>query len=216
MVQSILRVCRQIALIFVAAGIVVAATCALTPRFNAEKAEAAAAIQAEKHSPSPASQRALRQAISEAQGGIPDYDRARRARAQLLANFNPLQRTILAIEGHGPVPTNKEILDAARQQKQIMADLGPLRSIAYLGRTTSFDRYRVTFQHGAALWLISLGRTGALEDYRFNPEGVASPQVYIENYAQPVLRERSIRLMTQLCILLVVAAFGHFALRLRL
>jgi hypothetical protein len=122
----------------------------------------------------------------------------------------------LAIEGHGPVPTDKEILDAVRQQKLIMADFGPLRSITYLGRTTSVDRYRLTFQHGAALWLISLGKNGALEDSRFNPEDVGSPQVYIENYARALMRERSARLALQLCILLVVAAFGRFALRLRL
>src|ERR1700749_3815093 len=46
--QPILRVCRQTALIFVAAGIVVAATCALTPRYNPKKGEAAAATKAEK------------------------------------------------------------------------------------------------------------------------------------------------------------------------
>lgn len=216
MAQPILRVCRQTALILVAAGIVVAATYALTPRFNPERALAAAATQMEKQPASLASQLALRQAISEAQRGITDYDRAKRARAKLLANLNPLQRIIVAIEGYGPVPTDKEISDAASQQKQIMADLGPLRSITYLGRTTRFDRYRVTFQHGAALWLISFRKNGALEDSRFAPEGVASPQVYIQNYARPVLRERSTRLMIQLSILLVVAAFGRFALRLRL
>lgn len=216
MAQAILRVCRQTALILVAAGIVVAATYALTPRLNPEKAQAAAATQTEKQRPSLASQLALRQAISEAQSGITDYDRVRRARAKLRANLNPLQRIIVAVEGYGPVPTDKEISDAVRQQKQIMADLGPLRSITYEGRTTSFDRYRVAFQHGAALWLVSSGKNGALEDSNFRPVGVASPQAYIENYARPVLRERSTRLMFQLCILLVVAAFGRFALRLRL
>jgi hypothetical protein len=215
-VQPIVRVCSQTALILLAAGIVVAATYALTPRFNPKKAEAAAATQTEKHPPSLASQIALRQAISEAQRGVTDYDRVRKARAKLLANFNPLQRIISAIYGYGPVPTDKEILNEVHLRKQIMADMGPLRSMTYLGRTTSFDRYRVTFQHGTALWLISLGKNGALEDSRFNPEGVPSPRMYIESYARPVLRERSGRLVTQLCILLLVAAFGRFALRLRL
>lgn len=216
MARPILRVCRQIALILFAAGIVVAATYALTPRFNPKKAEAAAAIQAEIQPPSLASQLALRQTISETQRGA-DYDRVRRASLQARANLNQLQRIILAIAGVGPVPTNKEILDAVRREKLIMADLGPLRSITYLGRTTSFDRYRVTFQHGAALWYISLGKNGALEAARFNTEGlVASPQLYIENYARPALQEGSARLVMQLCILLVVAAFGRFALRLRL
>ena len=215
MARPILRVCRQTALIVAAAGIVVAATYALTPRFNQKQAEAPAATQAQKQPPSLASQLALRQAISEAQRGT-DYDRVRKRLARALANVTPLLRIILAIQGYGPVPTNKEISDVVHDERQILANLGPLRSIAYLGRTTSFDRYRVTFQHGTALWLISLGKNGALEDSRFNPEGVPSPQEYIESYARPVMQARAVRLVMQLFILLVVTAFGRFALRLRL
>lgn len=215
MAQSILRVCRQTALILVAAGIVVAATYALTPRFNPKKAEAAAATQAEKQPPSLASELALRQAIREAQRGT-DYDRVRRRVARALANVTPLLRIILAIQGYGTVPTDKEISDVVHEERQVMASFGPLRSITYLGRTTSFDRYRVTFQHGTALWLITLGKNGALEDFRFNPEGVPSPQEYIDSYARPIMQARAARLVLQLFILLVVAVFGRFALRLRL
>jgi hypothetical protein len=101
------------------------------------------------------------------------------------------------------------------QAQRILARLGPLQSIAYLGGRFQNDRYRVTFTNGSLLWGTSIGKSGIIGDLWFAAPP-RSPQDWIDGYAAFNVRQRAKRMVTQLAILLAVAAFGRIALRLRL
>lgn len=122
---------------------------------------------------------------------------------------------VATLEG-AAVPTNAEILATAGEQQQDLKEFGPLQSASYLGGAGRFDRYRVTFRNGSLLWFVALAKNGGLADYDFGPEGIGSPQNFINNYARFSVRERIGRMTIQLAILLIVAALGRFMLRLRL
>ena len=209
--------------VLVVAGIVIIAAYAMTPRYDpsreeAEQAkiEAAQAELAKKHSAELGSEDALRRAIDEVRSGVPNYDRINKARSRLLASLGSLQRMVIEATGGIPVRTNKELSDAAQQQKLLLASLGPMQSAKYLGPSPRGDRYRVTFKNGSLLWGISVGKGGVIEDYWFVDNRPSTRQEWIDNYADFTLRERVTRMATQFLILLAAAVFGRLALRIRL
>ena len=207
-----MRTIRRTVAVLLAAGIVVAASYALTPPFDPNRIQAAASAK----TPPPGSEAALHQAMDEIQSGIPDYDRIKNARAGLLASLNPLQRAFFALMGGIPVRSNAQLLADAHEQKQVLADMGPLQSVAYLGGNARADRYRVTFQKGVLLWAIGLGKDGKLQNFGFDSPDPPTPQQWIASYASFSARERATRVATQLGVLLAAALFGRLALRVRL
>jgi hypothetical protein len=188
--QNIRRVALRTASVLLAVGLVVAATYAMTPSYDPKRAEAAEAKQAKKHPPSPGSEEALRRVIDETQRGQPDYARMNKNLSHVLRRQLP-------------------------QAERLLARLGPLQSIAYLGKDSQNDRYRVTFLNGSLLGGISIGKSGIIERLRFAAPR-RSPQDWIDGYAAFSMRERAKRMATQFAILLAATAFGRFALRLRL
>jgi hypothetical protein len=176
-------------LVLMACGLVIAASWVLTPPFDAGENEREVEQHLTNRPPTPGSEAALRQAIVDMRRGQPDYARMSKEMADLthvrLARF-----------------------------RQMLAALGPLQSLRYVGGTPRPDFYRVNFQNGSQLWGIYIDKSGLTEG--LNVEKAPEPQDYIDGYASFSAGVRAMRWAEQFAILLAAALFGRLALRLRL
>lgn len=176
-------------LVLLAAGAVIAAAIALTKPFDPRQDEREILARAVKRPPAPGAEAALRHAITGIQRGHPDYS-----------------------------GMSKDMAEATREEltrnEKLLAGLGPLQSLAYQGGEGSGDLYRANFRAGSLLSDIALGKDGKLDGLDFITP--FTPQDWIDNYARFPLPERGKRMAEQFAILLAGAAFGRYALRLRL
>lgn len=192
MAQSIQRVALRTASILLAAGIVVAATYAMTPPYDQTREEAAEAEQAKKHSPTPGSEEALRRVIDEIQRGQPDYARM----------DERLSDTVRRLMPYTP---------------PLLANLGPLQSVAYAGKGGGgVDFYRATYMNGSVRWAISMGKSGMIEGLGFGPISPPNPHRWIDSYAVFPMGAGAEEMAVRLAQLLALVAFGRLALRIRL
>jgi len=97
----------------------------------------------------------------------------------------------------------------------MLAALGPMQSLHYVGGTPRPDFYRVMFQRGSQLWGIYLGKNGLIEG--LNVERTPEAQDVMDGYASFSAGVRTMRWAEQFAIMLLVAPLlGRFVLRLRL
>ena len=193
MAKIIGRYVLRIAMLAIAASLVVAAAYKVTPSHDPKPAEAAEMGRAKSRSPAneidvptPGSETALRQVIEEISHGSPHYERM-----------------------------SEEASDALRQRLQVdmqlLASLGPLNSIEYLGADKNSDVYRVTLRNGSLLWKITMGTGGRIEGLHFAaPEG-PTPQDWIDNYALATSGKDMARIALALVKFLAIVGVGRFA-----
>jgi hypothetical protein len=191
MAANVLRTSTRIAWIALAIGAVVAGAIALTPSFDRAAFENQIAVRAQQRPPAPGSEQVLRRTIAELQHGRPDYAR---------------MSTGLAADVREQLPRSTREL----------AELGPPQTLRYLGGLGQADLYRATFRNGWRFWRIGLDADGRINALNFLKPGIPTPREYGENYASFPWRERALRMLSQIGVLLGTALFARLVLRLRL
>lgn len=100
------------------------------------------------------------------------------------------------------------------------AKLGPLQSISYLGSVSQaakrIDNFRVTYRNGILLWRVSLGRKGAPDMVDYDNPAPPTPAQTIDRYSSLHASRVGFVLAGKFSLLLGVALFSRFALRIRL
>jgi len=176
-------------LVLLAAGAVVAAAIALTTPSDPRQEEREVLGRTVRRPPRPGGEAALLQAITSIQRGHPDYSGMSKDMAE-------------------------SVRDELAKNEKLLVGLGPLQSLAYQGGEGRADLYRARFKSGSLLWEIGFGKDGKMDGLGFISP--FTPQDWIDNYARFHFPERGERMATQFAILLAAAAFGRYALRLRL
>ena len=188
---NISRAALRTAAILLAAGIVVAATSAITPPYDQTREQAAEAEQAQKHAATPGGEDALRRVIDDIQRGQPDYARMAPRLSGRVHSLMPYARSLLEY-------------------------LGPLQSLTYAGPFGRGDFYRATYRNGSVRWAIVIDKNGGIEDLGFGPISPPNPHRWIDSYAAYSTGDGAQEIAVRLVQFLALAAFGRLALRLRL